>query len=147
MTTRVVFDSNLFVSYLLNPEKTTSAVVRLVESISDSRIELLVPQELLEEIAKSVEFKPYLRDRINSADICNLTQTLLDLGEPLPPISDPIPAIVRDRKDDYLLAAAAIANVDVLVTGDHDLLALRDLLPKPRIMTPAEFVELLDNPS
>jgi predicted nucleic acid-binding protein len=55
------------------------------------------------------------------------------------------PSLVRDPKDDYLLAAAAIANADVLVTGDRDLLDIRTLLKRPAIMTAPEFLQLIES--
>jgi hypothetical protein len=41
-------------------------------------------------------------------------------------VGDPAeaPAIVRDRRDDYLVALALAAHADRLVTGDADLLEL-----------------------
>ncbi|HEU0200083.1 MAG TPA: putative toxin-antitoxin system toxin component, PIN family [Burkholderiaceae bacterium] len=45
--------------------------------------------------------------------------------------------VPRDRKDDIVLAALVAGQADVLVTGDADLLALRDAYS---IVTPAEFV-------
>jgi putative PIN family toxin of toxin-antitoxin system len=58
-------------------------------------------------------------------------------GEPLT-----IPAICRDSKDNYLLAYATIAQVDLLVSGDHDLLELGEF-EGVRIVSPATFAALL----
>jgi predicted nucleic acid-binding protein len=48
--------------------------------------------------------------------------------------------VVRDPKDRYLLEAAIQHDVDILVSGDKDLLAMARFLEVPRIMSPAEFV-------
>lgn len=55
--------------------------------------------------------------------------------------------VVRDTKDEHVLAAAIGGNADYLVTGDNDLLVLRDdaRLGKLRIVTVAEFVAILDS--
>lgn len=50
---------------------------------------------------------------------------------------------IRDENDAPILAAAILENVDVLVTGDKDFLVLD--LPKPKIMTMAEFVEVFSS--
>ena len=42
------------------------------------------------------------------------------MPEPLPEI----PSICRDPDDDHVIAAALVAHVDFIVTGDKDLLAL-----------------------
>jgi predicted nucleic acid-binding protein len=63
----------------------------------------------------------------------------------VPALSGIAPALVRDPKDDYLLAAATIADADVLVTGDRDLLDIRQLLKRPAIMTAPEFLQVLES--
>jgi uncharacterized protein len=60
-----------------------------------------------------------------------------------------LPVHVRDGKDDYILAAALGGMADYLVTGDDDLLALRD---EPRLralkaVTAREFLEALGAPN
>jgi putative PIN family toxin of toxin-antitoxin system len=59
---------------------------------------------------------------------------------------DPTPAvigIVRDPDDDVVLATAVAAKVDVIVTGDADLLILKKY-KGIRILSPRQFLELLD---
>lgn len=45
----------------------------------------------------------------------------------------------RDPDDDKFLACAVATNADCIVTGDRDLLVLRDEVPCP-ILTPREFL-------
>jgi predicted nucleic acid-binding protein len=59
----------------------------------------------------------------------------------LPP-SAPVPAVVRDPKDDYLIAHSVLEQVDYLVSGDKDLLVLGSVLGV-RIVSPADFALLL----
>jgi len=49
--------------------------------------------------------------------------------------------VCRDPKDDMFLECAVLANADVLVTGDNDLLSLGSY-GGTRIITPIEYVEL-----
>ena len=51
--------------------------------------------------------------------------------------------ICRDSDDDAVLATAVAANADVIVTGDKDLLVLKEYAGA-RILSSREFVELLD---
>jgi predicted nucleic acid-binding protein len=55
----------------------------------------------------------------------------------------PVPAVLRDPKDDFLLTAATLGDADYLVTGDRDLTDIREHLERPRILTVADFLELL----
>ncbi len=52
----------------------------------------------------------------------------------------------RDRSDDHVLAAALAGRVDILVTGDDDLLTLRSFRGI-RIVSPRKFLEILEGRS
>jgi putative PIN family toxin of toxin-antitoxin system len=54
--------------------------------------------------------------------------------------------VSRDPKDDPLLACAKAAEADYLVAGDEDLLCLQEH-GKTKIVTPAQFVEILKSDS
>jgi len=70
--------------------------------------------------------------RLTRAEI----EALADLVEP----GDP-PRVCRDPDDDEVLATAVTGRVDVIVTGDRDLLAL-GAHQGIRILTPREFADL-----
>jgi uncharacterized protein len=57
----------------------------------------------------------------------------------------PLPVAVRDPKDEFLLATALGARATHLVTGDDDLLVLRDdqRIRPLRIVTAVEFLAVL----
>jgi len=68
-------------------------------------------------------------------------EAIRDLGILVVPLS--IPAVVpRDRDDDHVLACAIAGEVDYVVSGDRDLLDLREYRGI-RILSPAAFVALL----
>lgn len=52
------------------------------------------------------------------------------------------PAVTADPDDDYLVALAAAADADLLVSGDHHLTDLK-CVSEVRIVTPREFLEEL----
>lgn len=53
-------------------------------------------------------------------------------------------SICRDAADNYLLALSKDSDADYLITGDKDLLELKQF-GKTRIVTLTEFVNLLNN--
>ena len=48
--------------------------------------------------------------------------------------------IMRDTKDQPILNAAILNDLDIILTGDKDFLSLN--LDRPQCLTPAEFLEL-----
>lgn len=50
---------------------------------------------------------------------------------------------VRDPDDDLVLASAILGNADILVTGDKDLLAMKEDVNEVRITDPRSLWELL----
>jgi len=118
---RVLLDANLFISYLLTPDR-ESPVVRVVKAGVAGDFTLLLPAALLDEFSRRVQTKPYLAERITPEDLQRLTAILETVVETIPEIQRPIPAVTRDPKDDYLLAYALVGQADYLVSGDADLL-------------------------
>jgi putative PIN family toxin of toxin-antitoxin system len=64
-------------------------------------------------------------------------------GEEVARISEPIPAVTRDPKDDYLLAYALVGKADYLVAVDDDLLALNGHIQELHIISPRHYHNLL----
>jgi hypothetical protein len=66
--------------------------------------------------------RPVFRDLVEPTDAEQLASLLrrVELSHP-----SHVPAVCRDPNDDYLLALAAAAAANVLVTRDEDLLVLR----------------------
>ena len=98
--------------------------------------------ELLREIRKKTATKPDLVKRIDPLAVDRLVSGLLEIAElvPAPPSATPIH--LRDVNDTYLLRAAEAGDVDMLVTGDKDLLVKRDEIVRPLIVTAAEWLAI-----
>ncbi len=138
---RAVLDTNILISYLLTPAG-SSPILTLVEAALQDAFTLLIAEEILQEFRQKVPTKPYLAQRISPSDVTELIDGLLTVAEVIPTIADEVPAIGRDRKDDYLLAYALVGAAEYLVTGDDDLLAL-GMIDQVTIVRPAEFAALL----
>ncbi len=136
---RVLLDSNIFISYLLNPHA-DSLINHVVKAGILGEFTILLPELLLEEFTARIETKPYLSQHIKPEELAQLNAALLTNGETIPPIIGVIPAMTRDPKDDYLLAYAVVGDADYLVTGDKDLLTLIEV-QGVKICRPREFAE------
>ncbi|MCC6945589.1 MAG: putative toxin-antitoxin system toxin component, PIN family [Thermomicrobiales bacterium] len=142
---RVICDTNIFITYLISPLNRERAVVRLIEAAISGAFTLVIPAELVEELIETVARKPHLSRQAGPEQIEHFLAVLFDRAELLPAGSLTVTRVTRDPEDDYLLAASAFADVDVLVTGDLDLLVLRDRLKRPAIMRAAEFLEMIES--
>jgi putative PIN family toxin of toxin-antitoxin system len=138
---RVLLDTNILISYLLN-RKVVSPITQVVEAGILGEFTLLLPEALLEEFSTKITGKPYLAKRITPAEMKQFTDILLAHSETIPRITETIPAVTRDPKDDYLLAYAVVGEADFLVSGDEDLLVLRQV-QGVRICRPREFLDQL----
>jgi putative PIN family toxin of toxin-antitoxin system len=139
---RVLIDTNVLISYLLLSGE-GGAIRTLIRAFSEGRFTVLLPEPLLQEFTAAVQGKPRLSSRISPLELEEFIETLSTYAEKVERITNPIPKITRDIKDDYLLAYALVGNADYLVTGDKDLLALQGLVTGLEIVTPAQFVDVL----
>jgi putative PIN family toxin of toxin-antitoxin system len=138
---RVFLDANIFISYLLGSQM-EGPIPRTVEAGFLGEYTLLITDSLLDEIAEVVTRKPFLAAHISPAQIRRFRSFVLIAAELVPEIEETVPALVRDPKDDYLLAHALVARADYLVTGDKDLLVLNPV-GDLQILSPTQFTLIL----
>src|SRR5207253_3689994 len=113
-------------SYLLTPNR-AGVVASIVAAALRAEFTLLLPEDLLTEIRDVTQNKPYLATRIAPDAMEQLVAHLLSVSELIAMHHEQIPHICRDVKDDYLLAYAVVGQADYLVSGDKDLLVLREV--------------------
>ena len=130
---KIVIDTNLWISYLI-----TKGFKRLDNLIYSEQACLVFCQELIDEfieVAKRPKFKEYFR----SEDVKKLLELFDSYGE-LVRVSSKI-NICRDIKDNFLLSLSVDSQADYLITGDNDLLEIKNF-GKTNILTIKDF-ELL----
>ncbi len=142
---RVIVDANIYISYLLHSSTEAHWTQEIIERAVSRPVELVLPEELIAELSVSIRSKPYLQKNIEPAEVDRLMFVLRSIAIPVQPLPSPFPTLTRDTRDDYLLAYAGAHDVDILVTGDKDLLVLSAHLDRPRIMNAREFLEFMQS--
>jgi len=137
---RVLADANVLVSAALARDPRAPSVL-LLDAALDGRVELITSPALVREIA-SVLARPRLRRYLSLeeaerfvADLAGVTALTADA--PLP-----YPAVCRDPPDDYLDALAREGDAEAIVTGDADLLSLKE--PGLSVITPPDLLDRLE---
>ncbi len=138
---RVLIDTNIFISYLLSLPGSAGTISRLVEAALLGECTLLLPEELLAELAEKLRTSSKLNRRISVDEGQELIELLRQAAVILPTIAEVIPAVVRDPKDDYLIAQALLGNADILISRDKDLLSLKQI-EHVQILSPFQFVQI-----
>lgn len=135
---RAVVDTNVWVSGLINPHGAPGTVLRAVAAGE------LIPvssSSLIEEMKEVLE-RPRLRERfhVTAEDLAEALAIVEHVSETV----SVTPVSLRDHDDEAVLSAAVQGRVDVIITGDHDLLddeTARLWLTERgvRLLTPAEW--------
>jgi uncharacterized protein len=140
VTSRVVPDTNVLVSALLFEQ---GRLAWLRRSWQTAAITPVLAESSARELIRVLTYPKF---RLERPDIDRLLEDVLPWCETH---SGPIKACqlqVRDPKDQLFLDLALAAGVPVLISGDGDLLALKNELQPLLILTPAEFQIWLDTP-
>ncbi len=140
---RILLDSNVYLSFLLNPFGTGAPQACVAHALA-RQSPCIVSKTILEEVRRNVLDKPYLRSRIASDQL----DSLLDqIERNVTVVEDPPGAplrATRDPGDDFVIALALHHNVDIIVSGDKDLLVL-DPIGDIRVVPPAVFMEFIES--
>ena len=135
---RVVFDTNLLVSYLLTHRPPIATLIDHLLARED--FVLITAPVLLDELDRVLCYAK-LQRYYTEAERRRFVALLLVLSE----VADPpesIPRICRDPADDQVIACAVAGGVDAIVSGDRDLLALKQVGKIP-ILSAKQFLDLL----
>ena len=134
---KVVLDTNVIVSGLLSPHSPPGEIIRAWRRY---QVDLVLAEEQLTEIERVLHYSKI--QRILGWNAERITTFVKRLGRRALRIRvSGIPVEVPgDASDIPILASLVGSSAQFLVTGDSDLLALRDSYP---ILTPGEFLRVL----
>jgi putative PIN family toxin of toxin-antitoxin system len=130
---RVVLDTNVLVSALLF-EGGRLAWIR--QSWQSGRVKPVMAEPTARELLRVLAYPKF---QLKPAEIEQLLAELLPWSETWRQPLEPSQLRCRHRMDQVFLDQALSASVEVLVSGDADLLALQDQLMVPAILDAACF--------
>lgn len=136
---KVVVDTNLILSGLL----WDGLPYRLMKGVGDGHVQLALSLVLYEEL-RDVVHRPKLTERIarRAETPEHLLATVLAVAEMVVPEALLIPPTLRDPDDLAVLECAVAARAQAIITGDNDLLVLKECQGIP-IMTVRAALEKL----
>jgi putative PIN family toxin of toxin-antitoxin system len=131
----IVIDTNIFISGLFFPSSNPGKIIKLWR---DEKCSLFLSEPLITEISKVLSY-PKIRKRLKwDNERIESYCFLLRLNCRLVDIKDIKAEVPKDRKDNHVLAAFLASKSDFLISGDSDLLELKD---QYQIISPKEFIE------
>jgi len=136
---KLVLDTNVLVSALL---KRFSVPGQVLQAWRDARFDLLISDPLYAELADVLnrkKLKAYLEPELSR----RFLELLRDYATWVETAQVPERAL-RDPKDTIVLGTAIGGQADFIVSGDHDLLALRRFGGIP-ILEPRAALEIIRN--
>lgn len=132
---RVVLDTNVLLSGIAYPG---SLPGKIITAWQHGSVEVVLSNFIIEELRRVLP-RLAARHGLSASEIDDLVDILSIQAELLEPALVEAPDL-RDSNDlpvlGTLLAAMHAGNIDYLITGDKDLLALAERYP---VVTPAEF--------
>ncbi len=139
---RAVVDTNILVRAVIKPQGSVGPVL---QRLRRREYTLLISRATLDELVE-VLYRPRLRTKYQLSDrVLRATLRLIVLRSELIRPDRHI-TICRDPRDDKFLEVAVGGHVQVIVSGDEDLLTLNPFEHIP-IVTPVRFLAMLGGSS
>jgi putative PIN family toxin of toxin-antitoxin system len=114
---RVVFDTNIFISaFAISGSLAERAILKVIEG-GDI---LVISKEIIDEVLSVLSLK-FSHDREAVSHVAVILSELGELVKPTRKIS-----IFKDDPDNRILECAIYGKADALVTGDKEMLRLRE---------------------
>ena len=129
---KVVCDTNVLIAGMVAEGLCRDVVKRRLLGV-----ELITSRALLDELARTLR-----RKFSTDPEEVPLLKAYRERATLVRPVALPSP-VCRDRDDDKVLATAVAGRADIILTGDDDLLVLANY-EGIRILSPRQFVDVMD---
>lgn len=136
--TRVVVDTNVLVSGLFGIKDSPSS--QILNAFRNQKIILATSPAILKEVVDVINRDRIIkRIKMSQKERIDFINKLIERCD-VTPGSKLQGVVSRDVKDDKFLSCAVEAQADYIITGDEDLLELKEY-EGIKIVTPREFIE------
>ncbi len=134
MSFRIVLDTNCIVSALIFSKH---KMAWLRHNWQSGIIIPLVSKETASELIKVLTYPKF---KLTKTDRVLLLADFLPYAETVtsPEVPTDVP-LIRDKADQMFITLAVVGKADALVTGDYDLLVIKDSFKTVPIMSPGDF--------
>ena len=131
---KLVLDTNIFISAFYWGGNSKKIINRIIEGID----ELYITDQIINEISNVMK-----RAKFNTENktIEGYIKTIEKSGKKIF-IQGKIKGICRDKDDDDKIECAVLSHADYLITGDDDLLILKNY-EKTKIITQREYLNIV----
>jgi putative PIN family toxin of toxin-antitoxin system len=135
--TKIIFDTNIYFSAIGWDGKILDLVIHCFKK---DEIDIFSSQDISEEIhekLKSQKFQKLVKGKIEESFIIEILD-LITQNSQTEAVTTKL-NICRDPKDNKFLELAQTVKADYLITGDRDLLDLKEF-EETKILKPSEFI-------
>lgn len=138
---RVVIDTNVLISGLFGIKNSPSS--KILNIIRTQQVVLVTSPVIMEEVGDVISRERIVKRTKMSTDARSaFIDKLIERSDITP--GKQLPQLVgRDVKDDKFLACGIEGGVNFIITGDEDLLVLKNF-EGIKIVSPREFVEIFN---
>jgi len=140
---RAVFDANILISAFL-PRKSPGLALELLSLARDGEFELVLSSEIIIEAWRKLMSSENIRSAYTYSDerAYRFCRGLQRIATTTLRSTQPLAGVVRDPRDDMVIACAVDGTADTIVSRDKDLLSLGSYRAIS-IITPEQFREQL----
>ncbi len=135
---KAVIDTVIFVRALIKPAGYNSEIIKRIDEY-----ELFVSADILKELL-DVLHRSGLKKKYDPSGIISISDILNILSDATIITPSQKVEICRDPHDNKFIECAVAANVDFIISGDEDLLSIREY-EKIKIVRIDTFLKILDN--
>lgn len=126
---KIVLDTNVFIAAFISKGHCTDVYEYIVLHHT-----LYISQQIIKELSHNLQKKFHFTKK----EITDITEFIQQHAEMIHPVPQLKQRVSRDRADDGILALAYLATTDAIITGDKDLLVLKQFQGIP-IIQPKGF--------
>lgn len=148
-----VFDCNIFIQALLNPNSITA---KCLDTVRSGNVKLFVSKDTLAEI-RDVVLRPNILARLPDAEAAQIEAFIEDISN-ISTLIQSVPEIFkfeRDPKDEIIINLSVASEADYIVSRDKDLLDLMSGFTKDckefrqrfrplKVVEPLEFLRIIE---